>query len=192
MAAPKFNLNAIRNGTRLVRLTVGELPTKLQSVKREGRRYRVCLEDAVTEAHGEVSVMAAHNIDTATQGMIHAGICRWLLRDRIEKMSASDILATSREMLKAKETRDRSVKALGLDRDDRNIIDALYSSPDTAERSSNEPATSKASEKPPTTTRLDGNRCQSVRKRWLGIEPDRIAVVEGPFCYSRSIVADRP
>jgi len=129
MAAPQLNLNAIRNGTRLARLTVGELPKQLNSVKIEGRKYRVALERATTEAHGEVDVMSAHHIDTATAGMIHCGICRWLLRERIGTMSTADILACSGQMLRAKEGRDRAVKLLKLDRDARDTIDALYSTP---------------------------------------------------------------
>jgi hypothetical protein len=127
MASPKFNLNAARTGTKLVRLTVGELPRQLNSVKIEGRRYRRALEDATIEVRGEVSVTDAHLIDTATAAMVHAGICRWLLREKIDGMGATDVLACSREMLRAKETRDRSVRALRLDRDiRRNVIEALY------------------------------------------------------------------
>jgi hypothetical protein len=129
MPPPRFNLNAARNGKRLVRLTVGELPRQLHCVKVEGRRYRVALEEATAEVHGGVDVLQAHAIDTATAAMIHVGICRWLLRERIGTMSPADILTCSREMVRAKETRDRAVARLALDRIDQDSIDALYANP---------------------------------------------------------------
>jgi hypothetical protein len=135
MPAPLNNVNAAKTGTKLVRLTVGELPTKLNHVKIEGRRYRRALEAAVTDVHGEISVTDAHAIDTATAATIHAGICRWLLRQKLPTMAAADVLACSRELLKAKETRDRAVRLLRLDVNRRDAIDALYSDPSPAKPS---------------------------------------------------------
>jgi len=129
MAAPKNNVNAAKNGTRLVRLTVGELPLKLNKVKVEARAYRRSLEEAIIEVRGEVSVTDAHAIDTAAAATIHAGICRWLLREKLPTMNANDVLACSREMLRAKEARDRAVRLLKLDRRAEDVIDALYFSP---------------------------------------------------------------
>ncbi len=129
MGAPSYNLNAMRNGKRLVRLTVGELPTKLHSVKVEARKYRRGLEDAVLDVRGEVSVMDAHRIDTAAGATMHVGVCRWLLRQKLSSMETGDILACSREMLRAKESRDRAVKALGLDKKMDGVLDALYTEP---------------------------------------------------------------
>ena len=133
MPAPKGNLNAARNGNKLAnnkagirRLTVGEFPASLNHVKIEGRRYRRALEDAVVDAHGEVTVTAAHSIDTAAGAVVHGGICRWLLRNKIDTMTTADILSCSRELLKSKEARNRSVKALELDRDDQDELNTLY------------------------------------------------------------------
>ena len=128
MAPPRYNLNAARNGTRLTRLTVGELPRQLNHVKIEGRRYRRALEAVCGDVHGEVSVTDAHSIDTATGATVHAGICRWLLREKIGVMASADILACSRELLKAKETRDRAVRLLRLDTR-RDVLDVLYGDP---------------------------------------------------------------
>jgi len=115
-------------------LTVGEFPAELNFVKIEGRKYRRALEDAVLKTHQEVSLSHAHLIDTAAGATVHAGICRWLLRERIGTMSTADVLACSREMLRAKETRDRSVRMLDLDRDRiEDEIDALYDDPDEPE-----------------------------------------------------------
>lgn len=132
MAAPRFNLNATKNGTRLARLTIGELPAQLLSVKRECRAYRRGMEEEVTRVYGEVSVTNAHLIDTATQALMHVGICRWILRNRWEKMDPNDIMACSKEMLRAKETRDKAVHALALHREP-DFLDALYSDPQNEE-----------------------------------------------------------
>ncbi len=128
MPAPKGNINAMKNATRSTvrRLVVGEFPKQLNHVKIEGRKYRLALENAVLDAHGEVTITACHLIDTASSATVHAGICRWLLRQKISTMSTADILACSREMLRAKQARDIAVRQLKLDRDDRNVIDALY------------------------------------------------------------------
>jgi hypothetical protein len=115
------NLNGLKNGSKLglKRLTVGELPKQLISVRREGRAYRRAIEAEVLRARGgEISATAAHHIDTASAATIHAGICRWLLRNKIGEMTTSDILACSREITKAKQARDAAIKALELDTKD--------------------------------------------------------------------------
>ena len=128
MPAPKGNLNAIRNTTRLPirRLVVGEFPAALNSVKIEGRKYRRALEDAVLDVHGEVTIMAAHWIDSASAATVHCGVCRWLLRQKIDTMTTADILSCSREMVRAKQSRDRCLVLLKLDANGRDVLDALY------------------------------------------------------------------
>ena len=117
MGAPAGNVNALKNAKKasLRRLTVGELPKPLLSVKREGRAYRRALEAEVLAVKGEVSTTDCHLVDSATAATIHCGIVRWLLRSKISTMSTSDILACSRELVKGKQARDQAVKALGLD-----------------------------------------------------------------------------
>jgi hypothetical protein len=111
------NLNAAKNGSKLSRrrLTVGELPKPMVAVKREGRAYRRAIEAAVLDAKGDIGLTDAHLIDTATAAVIQAGICRWLLRNKIEGMSTADVRGCSQDIVKAKERRDAAVKALGLD-----------------------------------------------------------------------------
>lgn len=116
MAPPNGNLNRARNGQYLRRLNVGELPAELRAVKREGRRYRRELEAETLRQCGEITTTAAHAIDTAAAATIHAGVCRWLLRQRLDKMTTADILNCSREITKAKQARDAAVKSLGLDK----------------------------------------------------------------------------
>lgn len=114
--APKGNLNALKNATNTnrKRLVVGELPKALLSVKREAQAYRREVEAIVLRAKGEIDITDAHYIDTASAATIQAGICRWLLRNRMAKMSPSDIRGCTSDMVKAKERRDAAIKAIGL------------------------------------------------------------------------------
>lgn len=121
------NLNALRNGSKLNanRLVVGELPGTMVSVKREGRKYRTELEAATLHEKGTIDLVDAHHIDTATAATVQAGVCRWLLRNRLEtkddegkvvaRMSISDIRGCQADIVKAKQQRDRAVEALHLD-----------------------------------------------------------------------------
>jgi hypothetical protein len=95
-------------------MKVGELPKNLLRQKRYVCAYRRDLEAATMERHGEVSVWHAHLIDAACGAEVHAAVCLWLLRERFDKMTDSDRLACSRELTKAKETRNRAVKQLKL------------------------------------------------------------------------------
>src|SRR5262245_34191637 len=102
--APKGNLNGITNGASLsgYRLTIGDLPKPLICVRREGRSYRRVLESAAQSAKGSISLTDAHLIDSASAATIAAGICRWLLRTRLNDMAVSDILAAVSTILRCK------------------------------------------------------------------------------------------
>jgi len=129
MPAPKGNINAVKSGNRIqgiIRLTLGELPGTMRRQLSSARKYRRDLENAVVAVKGEVNLNDAHLIDLATNAETHASVCRWLMRERLDKMSTNDVLACSREILKAKEARNRAFAKLNLDADQENIINALY------------------------------------------------------------------
>ena len=112
---PKGNLNNAKNGTRLERLTLGELPKTMRVQQSAVRKYRRALESLVTDAKGQVSTTDAHLIDEATTAEVHAAICRWLLRTRIDKMTVGDVARCSEQVVKAKHARNCAVSALHLD-----------------------------------------------------------------------------
>jgi len=115
-SGPKVgNLNALKNGSKMTRLTLGELPLTMRRQTQNARKYRRFLEATTLEAHGEVNVTHAHLIDEATNAEEHASVCRWLLRTRLETMKASDIASCSERILKAKTIRNKAVKQLNLD-----------------------------------------------------------------------------
>src|SRR5262245_59686870 len=76
---PRYgNTNALRNGTRIERLTLGDLPDRMRRHLATARHYRRTLEQLVLATKGEVSLIDAHWIDEAASAEIHSGICRWL------------------------------------------------------------------------------------------------------------------
>lgn len=115
MSAKNNNLNAVKNGARISRLTIGELPSKMKRQLQAARKYRRELEELVFTHHGEVNVTHAHLIDEAVHAEVHAATCRWLLRNRFEKMSTADITRCSEQVLKSKTIRNKAVERLQLD-----------------------------------------------------------------------------
>ena len=111
----KGSMNAVKNGTRLTRLVLGELPNTMRRQLQSARKYRRALEALVVEAKEEIGVLDAHLIDEATGAEVHASVCRWLLRTRLEDMSVSDVRGCSEQIMKARTTRNRAVERLDLD-----------------------------------------------------------------------------
>jgi hypothetical protein len=112
---PKGNLNGCKNGGSLTRLTIGELPQTMRRQMQMARKYRRGLEALVMEAKREVNATDAHLIDEATGAEVHASVCRWLLRTRLDKMSVADVARCSEQIMKARAARNRAVERLGLD-----------------------------------------------------------------------------
>jgi hypothetical protein len=115
---------------------LGTLPKKLVRHTRNAYKYRRGLEEAVIEVKGEVSLTDAHLIAEAVAAELHAAICRWLLRDRLSKMSTADVTTCSREILKANTARNKAFKQLGLERKLEDDLDLLY-----CENTADKPAT---------------------------------------------------
>lgn len=126
--APYGNLNGAKSGNRIHRMAFGQLPTTMHRITRYCHKYRKALEAAVDEHYGEVSLMHAHVIDAACTHEQHAGICRHLLRMKLEKMSTADVRECSKQIAAAKDARNKCVRELNLDRQPESFIDALYTS----------------------------------------------------------------
>ena len=119
------NLNATKNGTGMTRLTIGLLPTTMRRQMVSARKYRRSLEQVTLDAKGGINTLDAHLIDEATAAEVHASVCRWLLRTRLEKMSTSDIARCSEQILKAKSVRNKAIERLDLDAPPPNPWQAL-------------------------------------------------------------------
>lgn len=128
MGAPKGNTNNLRNGSHSFRLIVGDMPSTMERQKKNALKYRRSLEDEVRRVKGEINIDDAHSIDLAIQGEIHAAWCRWILKDRLATMNNADILTCSREILRGKETRNRAVRELELDKAASDAFTRFYNS----------------------------------------------------------------
>ena len=128
---PGKYLNNARNGTGITRLVLGELPLTMRRQCQNARKYRRNLESLIVDVKGTVNVTDAHLVDEAAAAEVHASICRWLLRTRLEKMSISDIARCSEQILRSKSIRNKAVERLGLSRDRyQDAIDPLYREPE--------------------------------------------------------------
>lgn len=124
---PAANLNAARNGSKISRLVLGELPKTMRRQLQMARKYRRGLEEFVVGAKGEVSITDAHLIDEAAGAEVHASVCRWLLRTRLETMKPVDIARCSEQIMKARVVRNKAVGRLGLDRNTmKDAIDVFF------------------------------------------------------------------
>jgi hypothetical protein len=110
----RLRIKQLKNGTGITRLSLGELPLKMRQQLVAARKYRVALEQLTVEAKGQVNATDAHLIDEAAGAEIHASVCRWLLRTKIDTMSVSDIAKCSAEVMRARGARNRAVERLGL------------------------------------------------------------------------------
>src|SRR5436189_2631668 len=89
----KGNRNALRHG-----LKAGKLPVDCQHVEIQCNQLRRQLEDAVIADRGEISLVDAANIQTATKWERHGAlVLRWL-RVSGDKLKPTDQLAFSREI----------------------------------------------------------------------------------------------
>lgn len=122
------NRNAVTHGIYSF-LAMGSLPKGASYIRRQLSRLEDALRDAVLDKHGEISLLRAALVQTACR---HEGrallLSRWL-RDRAGQMSDHDRMVYLREIGNASDARDRALKALGLDNNGRDVIDALYCGP---------------------------------------------------------------
>jgi len=110
-------MNGVTTGTRMTRLTLGLLPKTMARQLQNARKYRRRLEAAVEDVKGSISVYDAHLIDEAANAEVHASVCKWLLRTRLETMTVAEISACSAQVLKSKTIRNKAVEQLDLERE---------------------------------------------------------------------------
>lgn len=116
---PKGSRNGLKNGTSM-RLTLGTLPLTMRRQAKNALAYRRALETCVEAAKGEITITDAHLIDEATNAELHAIVCKWLLRTRLETMSVSDIARCSEQILKSKTIRNKAIQQLQLEKPPEN------------------------------------------------------------------------
>lgn len=137
MATPVKNtaqaLRRMTHGASISRLVIGQLPDCMKRQLSTARKYRRDLEQVVLAAKGEVTLTDAHWVDECIAAENHCAIMRWLLRTRLDKMSAEAIISCSREILKAKTARNKAFAELKLDKSEQDMLATLYLTPDEPE-----------------------------------------------------------
>ena len=108
--APLGNVNAQRHGLRS-----GTLPLKCRYIQNVVNKFRRELERVVFDLKGEINLLDASNINSATKWETHGQLARYWLRTEIESLSPSDRLRFSEAIARASDNRDRAIRLLGLD-----------------------------------------------------------------------------
>jgi hypothetical protein len=135
------NSNALKNGARVYTLALGQLSGPMARITRGVRSYRSLPFKAVQEVRNP-TLTDQHLIDSACRWEQHSSVCRWLLRQKLDKMQPGDIRETSKQIAWASDQRNRALLALNLDRDRlQDAIDALYTVPAIEDKSGPKKAT---------------------------------------------------
>lgn len=127
--APANNANALRHGLhadparQFVRLTLGALPRSLRRAESDAYEYRQRLEEAVSDAHGEISLTMAHAIDSAVRHFRHGQAALAWLRKHGEEMDHATRLAYSKSIAESADKRDKCIDRLKLDARARSVWD---------------------------------------------------------------------
>jgi len=129
MPAPPQNRNATKSGLYGY-LAIGSLPKGASYIRRLMGEFERGLRAAVLAKSGELTLYAAAVCQTATRHEARAMLLqRWLRKADAagDKVPLMDRVAIMREIGAASDSRDRCLRALGLERSDSNdVIDALY------------------------------------------------------------------
>ena len=136
MAAPSGNQNAVTHGLRSKShttryrdgLSLGSLPPGCTWIRRRMSRFRLALEDAVTERTGSLDLASLAIVQTCVRWETHSSLCRrWLCE---AGLTAGERLAFSKQVASASSHRDACLRQLGLDkRQDASPWDVLDETP---------------------------------------------------------------
>lgn len=94
---------------------VGSYPKGYSAVRRYVGRMRAELESAVCERHGQIGVYEAALVQSACRHEGRALLLQRLLRVEHDSLSVTERLGIVREIGAASDSRDKCLKALGLD-----------------------------------------------------------------------------
>ncbi|HWB13415.1 MAG TPA: hypothetical protein VFE62_12300 [Gemmataceae bacterium] len=110
------NTNGLRHGLRSgsVRLALGKLPREMVRIERAVNQFRLLIEAAVVEAHGQISVYHAALIQSACRHETHSMMAKRWLRLQDECLDHNQRLAYSKAIADASTARDKCLEKLGL------------------------------------------------------------------------------
>ena len=131
--APPGNTNGLKHGGRSRRLrahlTIGHLGKSFRRAVDNAQEYRRHLEEQTFAVHGEIGTVRAHLIDAACGLELHGGVCRWIMRKKLNDMSPTDVANVSAQLARSRVERNRTVIALKLDQTDQSLWDTLEAAP---------------------------------------------------------------
>jgi hypothetical protein len=141
MPAPEGNSNAWKHGLRSSLVLVA-VPPKAAWIKKLMAAFRRDLEAAVVERHGEVSLMRAAVINSASRHETIAQLAGRMLKLAGDEVKTETKLAILDRIGRATDARDRCIRALDLEATPGSAWDAYFSSPiDLPGPTDHEPAT---------------------------------------------------
>jgi hypothetical protein len=114
MPAPEGNSNAWKHGLRSSLVLVA-VPPKAAWIKKLMAAFRRDLEAAVVERHGEVSLMRAAVINSASRHETIAQLAGRMLKLAGDEVKTETKLAILDRIGRATDARDRCIRALELD-----------------------------------------------------------------------------
>lgn len=124
VGAPKGNQNGVTHG---LKLRCSDVPAKCNYVRIVRNQLRDVLTTVVEERKGEVSLVDACYIQSATKWETHSQLAARWLRLHAGDMTHQDKLAYSREVARASSERDKCVEKLGLTKvEAANVVAGLY------------------------------------------------------------------
>lgn len=126
------NLNAVKHGQRSrdrFNLVVGMGAKRDRKIIDRLRAFRNRLEKIVVEAHNEVSVLRAALINSATRWEKVAALGDRWLREEAESLDVNDRLNLVKSIAQASDSRDKCIKALGLDSKPADLWAGVYAAP---------------------------------------------------------------
>lgn len=115
-----------RHGLRVSRFKTGAMPKEFIPIRDWVRRLRRDLEQEVIAVYGEVTPLQAAYIDSCCMAEQACEIIRWCLRHKFKELSPLDLAMMGEKMLKHAKDRARELEKLGLDRDQKGSLSAVY------------------------------------------------------------------
>jgi hypothetical protein len=105
----------VTHGLRMWNAT-GKMPKGCSYLQGFLNQFRKELEKAVEAEHGKIGIYHAALIQTATRHEGRALLCQRLLRKKADTMTPEQTLVYAREIGNASDSRDKALKAAGLDK----------------------------------------------------------------------------
>ena len=107
-------------------LAIGSLPKGCSYIRKMIGRFEGVLRDAIVDKYGQIGVYRAALVQSCCRHEGRAQLLGRWLRHEDGDLKVMDKVGILREIGAASDSRDKCLRLLGLDNDDRDVIDGLY------------------------------------------------------------------